>query len=150
MDILNRTDSDNPDFRKLVTLLDAYLAEMDGDEHAFYHQYNHVDMLKQVVVAYADGKPAGCGAIKPYSESEMEVKRMYVLPQFRGHGVAKSILGELETWARELGFSACILETGKRQTEAVGLYPKCGYVTIPNYGQYIGMGNSVCMKKQLV
>jgi putative acetyltransferase len=147
---LQRTDSDNPDFRKLVALLDAYLALMDGDEHAFYHQYNHVDMLRQVIVAYIDGKPAGCGAIKPYSDSEMEIKRMYVLPEFRGKGIAKNILAALENWATELGFSACILETGKRQTEAVSLYPKCGYEIIPNYGQYIAMDNSVCMKKQLV
>jgi len=146
---LARTDSDNPDFHQLVALLDAYLALMDGDEHAFYHQYNKVDLLKQVVVAYVDGKPAGCGAIKPFSDSEMEVKRMYVLPEFRGQGIAKGILSELENWATELGFSACVLETGKRQTEAVGLYPKCGYEITPNYGQYIGMENSVCMKKQL-
>lgn len=145
-----RTNSDNPDFRQLVTLLDAYLAEMDGDEHAFYHQYNHIDTLKQVVVAYADGKPAGCGAIKPFSDAEMEVKRMYVLPEFRGQGIAKGILTELENWAAALGYSSCVLETGKRQVEAVGLYPKCGYEVTPNYGQYIGMDNSVCMKKALV
>lgn len=147
---LLRTDSDHPDFRQLVKLLDAYLALMDGDEHAFYHQYNHIDKLKQVVVAFADGKPAGCGAIKPFSDTEMEVKRMYVLPEFRGQGIAKSILGELETWAKQLGFQACVLETGKRQTEAVSLYPRCGYQITPNYGQYIGMDNSVCMKKSLV
>lgn len=146
---LRRTNSNNPDFRELVDLLDQYLAVMDGDEHAFYHQFNKVDMLKQVVVAYADGKPAGCGAIKPLSDSEMEVKRMYVLPEFRGKGIAKSILSELENWAAELGYQACVLETGIRQTEAVSLYPKCGYKIIPNYGQYIGVENSVCMKKDL-
>ncbi len=144
-----RTHSDNPDFRNLVQLLDAYLAEMDGDEHAFYHQYNKVDALQQVIVAYVDGKPAGCGAIKPFSDSETEVKRMYVSPEFRGKGIAKSILSELEKWATELGYKACVLETGKRQIEAVSLYPKCGYQVIPNYGQYTGMENSVCMKKEL-
>lgn len=149
MTALTRTHSDNPDFRQFVFLLDAYLAEMDGDEHAFYDQYNKIDMLKQVIVAYVDGKPAGCGAIKPFSDSEMEVKRMYVLPEFRGHGIAKSILSELETWAKELGFSECILETGVKQVEAVHLYPKCGYEIIENYGQYAGAANSICMKKQL-
>lgn len=146
---LCRTNSDNPDFRELVALLDQYLAVMDGDEHAFYHQYNKVDMLKQVVVAYTDGKPSGCGAIKPFSETEMEVKRMYVSPEFRGKGIAKGILSELEKWAAELGYKTCILETGKRQTEAVNLYPNCGYQIIPNYGQYAGVENSVCMKKDL-
>lgn len=146
---LSRTDSSNADFRQLVALLDAYLAQMDGDEHAFYDQYNKVDALKNVVVAYFDGKPAGCGAIKSFSDSETEVKRMYVLPEFRGKGIAKSVLSELEKWAAELGYKACVLETGKRQTEAVNLYPKCGYQIIPNYGQYAQMENSVCMKKEL-
>ncbi|MFT3795935.1 GNAT family N-acetyltransferase [Flavobacterium sp.] len=146
---LRRTDSDNLDFRELVTLLDQYLAVMDGEEHAFYHQYNKVDLLRQVVVAYTDGKPSGCGAIKPVSETEMEVKRMYVRPELRGKGIAKGVLSELEKWAAELGYKTCILETGKRQTEAVNLYPACGYEIIPNYGQYAGVENSVCMKKDL-
>ncbi len=146
---LVRTQSKNPDFSRLVQLLDAYLAEKDGDEHAFYDQFNHIDQLPHVVVAYWDGIPVGCGAIKPFSGHEMEVKRMFVSPDHRQKGIARTILNELENWARELGFSACVLETGKRQTEAVGLYPACGYKITANYGQYIGMDNSVCMRKEL-
>jgi len=146
---LARTDSNNPEFRQLVALLDTYLAEKDGDEHAFYHQYNHIDKLNHVIVAYADGKPAGCGAIKPFSDSEMEIKRMYVLPEFRGQSIAKNILAALESWSAELGYKACVLETGRRQSEAVSLYPACGYQVTPNYGQYIGMDNSICMRKEL-
>lgn len=41
-----RTTSENPDFQKLVKQLDSYLAMMDGEEHAFYHQYNKIDLLK--------------------------------------------------------------------------------------------------------
>jgi GNAT superfamily N-acetyltransferase len=74
---------------------------------------------------------------------------MFVLPERRGRGVAKSILSELEAWANELNFSECILETGFKQPEAIGLYRKSGYETIPNYGQYSGVENSVCMKKSL-
>lgn len=147
---LVRSTSQNPDFQMLVKALDAYLAVMDGDEHAFYDQYNKIDTLQHVVVVYADGKPAGCGAIKAFSDTQTEVKRMYVAPEFRGRGIAKALLSELETWARELGFTQCILETGKRQTEAVGLYPACGYVVTENYGQYVGVENSVCMQKDLV
>ena len=144
-----RTDSDHEGFRQLVAQLDAYLAEMDGDEHAFYHQYNHIDKLKQVIVAYDGDTAVGCGAVKPFSDTEMEVKRMYVAPGHRGMGIAKNILSELEKWSAELGYKACVLETGKRQIEAVSLYPACGYRVTPNYGQYIGMDNSVCMRKEL-
>lgn len=146
---LIRTNSDNPDFRELVVLLDQYLAVMDGDEHAFYDQYNKVAAIKEVVVAYDNGTPAGCGAIKKYSDEAAEIKRMYVLPEFRGKGIARQILDELEKWASELGFSECILETGKRQTEAVHLYQNYGYSITGNYGQYQNVANSICMKKEL-
>jgi GNAT superfamily N-acetyltransferase len=146
---LVRTTSDNSDFRELVTLLDRDLQIRDGDEHSFYAQFNKVDKIRHVVVAYAGGEAVGCGAIKEYSEGAAEIKRMFVRAERRGRGIAKSILSELEMWANELGFSECILETGLKQPEAIGLYQKSGYETIPNYGQYIGVENSVCMKKSI-
>ncbi|WP_312207875.1 hypothetical protein [Epilithonimonas hominis] len=59
-----RTTSENPDFQKLVKQLDSYLAVMDGDEHAFYHQYNKIDMLKNCVVIFDNDEAVACGAIK--------------------------------------------------------------------------------------
>jgi GNAT superfamily N-acetyltransferase len=144
-----RTDSANTDFVSLVKSLDEYLTEMDGAEHSFYDQFNKVDNLKYVVVLYEDDFPVGCGAIKKYSANTMEIKRMFTLPEKRGKGIASKILAELEEWSLELNFDKCILETGKRQTEAIGLYPKRGYKTIPNYGQYIGVENSLCFEKTL-
>jgi putative acetyltransferase len=144
-----RTSSDNNDFISLVKLLDADLAIRDGREHSFYAQYNKIDKLKYVVVAYEDENPAGCGAIKEYAPGIMEVKRMFVLPELRGKGIATKVLSELEAWAGELSYKKCILETGKRQPEAIRLYQKNGYTSIPNYGQYTGMDNSVCFEKLL-
>jgi len=74
---------------------------------------------------------------------------MYVSPENRGTGIAQKVLYELEVWAKELGYKKCILETGKRQVEAVHFYKKCGYKIIPNYGQYAAMGNSICFEKGL-
>lgn len=145
-----RTDSNNQDFRGLVKQLDAYLAIQDGEEHSFYDQYNKVDALKYVVVAYDENIPVGCGAFKEFSPSSVEVKRMYTLPELRGKGIASLILKELENWATELGYASTILETGKRQPEAIELYTRRGYISVPNYGQYIGMDNSVCFEKKLV
>lgn len=147
---LLRTNSDNPDFIKLVKLLDAYLAEKDGSDHLFYAQYNKIDKIKYTVVAYENDIPLSCGAIKKYDSNTMEVKRMFTLPKSRGKGLAVKVLIELENWASELGYDKCILETGKRQPEAVRLYQKNGYKQIPNYGQYINMDNSVCFEKQLI
>jgi GNAT superfamily N-acetyltransferase len=146
---LLRTDSANTDFQQLVALLDADLRVRDGEDHAFYAQYNKSDAIKHVVVAYADEQPVGCGAIKYYEDGTMEVKRMYTSEGSRGKGIASVILTELETWAAQLGYSKCILETGLQQPEAIALYKKCNYSIIPNYGQYAGVENSVCFEKQL-
>lgn len=146
---LLRTDSENPDFISLVRLLDADLARRDGTDHSFYSQFNKIAAIRHVIVAYRDNKPAGCGAIKEYAPDAMEVKRMYVLPELRNHGIASQVLSALEIWAHELGYPTCVLETGKRQPEAIALYQKNGYVIIPNYGQYAGIDNSVCFRKKL-
>jgi len=144
-----RADSDNQDFIELVKYLDAYLAEKDGDEHSFYSQFNKIDKMRHVVVAYENDKPVGCGAIKEYSSNTMEIKRMYTLPENRGKGIASKVLTELEIWTAELSYEKCVLETGKRQPEAIELYKKNGYKLIPNYGQYAGIENSLCFEKEI-
>ena len=144
-----RTTSDNEDFRRLVTELDRELAVRDGNEHAFYSQYNKLDTIKHAVVAYINGEAVGCGAIRPFDHTSIEIKRMFVPFEHRGRGIAKEVLRELESWAAELSFKRCILETGLKQPEAIALYTKAAYTSIPNYGQYQGMHNSVCFEKHL-
>lgn len=146
---LIKTSSDSADFRTLVALLDADLQVKDGAEHAFFAQFNKLDKIHHVIVAYKDDVPVGCGAVKHYTADTAEIKRMFVHEQYRGQGIAKQILGELEVWSGKLGYSACILETGIKQIEAVGLYQACGYKVIPNYGQYTNVGSSICMLKEL-
>ena len=146
---LIRTNSKNPDFIRLNAVLDIELAIRDGKDHAFYAQYNTIDEIKYMVLAYKNEEPVGCGAIKFYETGTMEVKRMFVPDAQRGKGIATKVLAELEKWAAELGFEKCILETGVKQPEAIQLYKKCGYQVIPNYGQYVAVGNSVCFEKSL-
>ncbi len=144
-----RSDSTNTDFLALVKLLDQDLSDRNGDQQKFYNQFNKVDLIKNVIVAYVNDTPVGCGAIKKYDDNCVEVKRMFVKAEYRGKGIAGRILKELEMWAAELNFSKCILETGKVQPEAIHLYQKLGYTITDNYGQYIGVDNSVCMNKEL-
>ncbi|WP_276167124.1 GNAT family N-acetyltransferase [Zobellia alginiliquefaciens] len=146
---IERTTYQNKHFPVLVAQLDDYLSETDGDEHDFYHQYNGIESLNHVVIAYSNEVAVGCGAIKEFDSDTVEVKRMYVSPETRGQGIASLLLKELEKWTSELNFKNCILETGKRQPEAIALYTKNKYKVIPNYGQYKGMENSVCFKKEL-
>ena len=147
---IKRTDSDDDDFRELVKALDKDLSIRDGKDHTFYAQFNKIDKIKHAVVAYNGDEPVGCGAVKEYSTDTMEVKRMYVPPQKRGQGIASIILNELEKWSKELNYKNCILETGKKQPEAIELYKKNRYTIIPNYGQYENVENSVCFKKELI
>jgi putative acetyltransferase len=146
---LVRTDSDNADFRELVALLDKDLQIRDGAEHSFYAQFNKIDKIREVVVAYENETAVGCGALKEYEPNVAEIKRMFVREGKRGRGIAGQILSELETWAKELNFTECILETGLKQPEAIRLYKKSGYEIIPNYGQYVNVANSVCMRKSI-
>jgi putative acetyltransferase len=146
---LVRTNSGNTDFIALVKFLDADLAIRDGEDHSFYSQFNSINKIRHAVLAYDNEIPLGCGALKEYDAHTMEIKRMYVSPSNRGKGIATGILSELEKWASELSYGKCILETGKKQPEAIGLYKKNGYKLIPNYGQYAGVENSLCFEKKL-
>ena len=146
---LIRTTSDHPDFGQLVAELDAYLRILDGDDHEFYAQFNKTSLLKNALIVYENEFPVGIGAYKEYDSKTAEIKRMYTRPDYRGQGIAKAIITELELWAKEEGYTKAILETGHLQKDAIGLYQKLGYEITENFGQYIGVENSVCMKKIL-
>ncbi|WP_431244526.1 GNAT family N-acetyltransferase [Flavobacterium sp. P21] len=146
---LKRTNSDDIDFINLVALLDQDLAIRDGDDHAFYNQFNKTDKIKHVIVYYENDIAVGCGAFREKESDKTEIKRMYVHPDFRNKGIASKVLAELEIWAKEVGYTYTILETGKNQPEAINLYQKLNYTIIPNYPPYEEMDNSVCMKKTL-
>lgn len=144
-----KTTAAHPGFIQLVALLDNELAARDGAEHSFYAAFNTSATIQHAVIVMDDLLPLACGAFKPYDSITVEIKRMYVMEKERKRGLAAMVLKELETWAASLQYTHCILETGLRQPEAIALYKKCGYTIIPNYGQYQGIENSVCMKKSL-
>lgn len=147
---LVQTNQGSKDFQQLVALLDAELAIRDGDDHAYYHQFNGIESLDHVIIAYDKGQPVGCGAFKARNNQKVEIKRMFVLTAARQKGYASAILTPLETWAAKEGYSEAILDTGKAQIEALSFYPKQGYTVIPNFAPYVGVENSVCFSKSLV
>lgn len=144
---LIRTNSENKDFLELIKSLDAALKISDGENHSFYNQFNKLDEIRNVVVAYENEKAIGCGAFKKTTKNTVEIKRMYVSPEGRRRGIASKVLRELENWAAELNFTKCILETGKQQPEAIDLYKKQGYSTTTNFGFYENVESSVCFEK---
>ena len=147
---IRRTNSNDKDFHYLVDKLNKYLLQQYGALQEFYSQFNKIDDIPNVVIVYVDNIPAGCGCFKRFDEDSVELKRMFVADKYRGKGVGKAVLNELELWAAELGNKEMLLEMGNRQPEAAILYKKQGYRITPNYGQYIGMEEtSICMRKEL-
>ena len=146
---LKRATSEDKDFTGLVKLLDMELADRYGKLQSAYDEFNKINFTDKVVIAYYDNQPAGCGCFKKYDSMSVEIKRMFVKPEFRGKGISKLILVELENWAREKDYIYSILETGSNQPEAVGLYKKSGYIVTENYGPYVNMNESICFKKYL-
>jgi GNAT superfamily N-acetyltransferase len=95
------------------------------------------------------GRAIGCGAVRLIDPTTVEVKRMYVEPEMRGHGVAKEILTRLEAAGRSLGARRAVLETGVYQDEAIGLYRRAGYAEVDCWGEYTTSPTSVCYEKTL-
>lgn len=144
-----KTTSQNPDFLLLVTALDKSLWESYPELKTNYWGNNIIELNPNVVIIYLENKPVACGCFKKYDKNTIEIKRMFVSPEARGFGLAKRILQELELWASELGYSFSVLETLHKQQEAIGLYQKVGYAIVDNYEPYVGLENSICMKKKI-
>ena len=144
---VKRTTSDDIDFQKLIKELDKDLAKKNGDKNDFFVQYNQIDVINHVVLAYEDEMAVGCGAYKQFDEETVEIKRMFVPIQHRRKGISRKILNELELWATNENYKFAVLETGEQMSEAIGLYQSNGYEVIPNYPPYENENTSICFKK---
>ena len=143
---------DSADARRLIDALDAHLASRYTPEQRFGPNLKPAQIapgLGTFVVARADGRAVGCGAVRLLDPTTVEVKRMYVEPEMRGRGVAKEILAYLEAAGRELRAERAVLETGIYQDEAIGLYRRAGYTEVACWGEYTTSPTSVCYEKRI-
>jgi GNAT superfamily N-acetyltransferase len=150
MKIVYTTGSDK-NFVELCQMLDENLNEIVGGEQQRkeYVQYNLLNDIHDVVLAYQDDIPVGCASFKQYDGQTAEVKRVFVRKEHRGIGISKQLMREIEDIAKRKGFTTLILETGAPLVEAQSLYKKLGFQVIDNYGQYKDMKGSVCMQKEI-
>ena len=146
---ISKTTSENFDFITLIAALDKSLWERYPELKTNYWGNNILELNPNVVVIYLDDNPVACGCFKKYDKNTIEIKRMFVLPEARGMGLAQNILRELELWAHDLGYLFSVLETLYKQKEAIALYQKTGYTIVDNYEPYVGLDNSICMEKQI-
>lgn len=138
---------ENKDFIALCNELDEYLNIAIGGEskREKYKKYNNLDTMDYVVVAYDEGFPAGCAALRRYSDSEVEVKRVFVKKGYRGCNVGGKLLEQLIGHAKSKCYSRMILETGAFLEASVRLYARYGFERIDNFGEYKDMQESLCM-----
>jgi len=145
-----RTTSDNPDFQNLTSELDDELCRIYNTNKEDYEDYNRITGLPTVILAYENDAAIACGCFKQFDAHRIELKRMFVRPEFRGRGIASIMVDRLERWGKELGYGTMILETGKGQPDAIALYRKLGYTDIPHFGEFPEESRSVCLGKDLI
>lgn len=145
------TDGSNNDFIELCHLLDSFLNDLVGGEEnrVEYIPYNRLDDIHDVIIIYDNNAPIACAAFKKYDNECAEVKRVFIKEKYRGKGISKKLMKQLEVSAKEKGYNYFILECGEPLISAMALYRKIGYKVIPNYGQYKNMPDSICMKKEI-
>nr|WP_297283228.1 GNAT family N-acetyltransferase [uncultured Agathobaculum sp.] len=142
-------DAENADFLALVQQLDEYYFQVVGEVHRRYAKYNDPHLLDARMVAYVDGKAAGCGAWKKIDAETAEIKRIFVSLAFRRKGVASALIRALEQDAAAHGYARAILETARTTDDSAALYHKLGFREIPYYGSPAGAENCRCFEKTL-
>jgi len=146
---LVKTNNTNKDFLDLTTSLDNDLNQRYGIQPSDYDKHNQIESIETVLIGYVHNIAVACGCFKNLDNETIEMKRIYVSQDARGKGFSFLLLKQLESWAKSLGYSKAVLEMGKGQPEALGLYRKCAYKVIDNYGPYKNLDNSICMEKIL-
>lgn len=145
-----RTSSDNPLFLDLYSQLEVELEFMYPSVQDEYKQFNVYREPINVILLFHNEKVVGCGAFKRLRKTNWaELKRIYILQQYRGRGYSEILIQALEKWASELHFDSCVLETGIRMQAAMCAYKKMAYRIVPNFQPYLDKPHSICMRKKL-
>ena len=141
---------DTEDAIALITELEAVLDPLYPSESR--HGYSVDKLLRQGVAFFVirnDGVLVGCGGVQLFGSEYAEIKRMYIRPQFRGMGFARMMLDHLAEHSRSRGVTLLRLETGIHQHEAINLYERAGFKSIPPFGEYKPDPNSRFYEKQI-
>ncbi|QHQ63480.1 GNAT family N-acetyltransferase [Anaerocolumna sedimenticola] len=147
--IIKFTDGSDPDFAILSDEVEQEFYELYGEEQKKYTAYNGLAGIHDVILLYTKDVPFACAGFKVFEGNTVELKRVYVNKEYRGHGYSTYIVKQLLDRAKEKGYKRMILETGYKQKTAIALYKKLGFQIMENYGQYSGDSNSICMSIKL-
>ena len=145
------TDGDNKDFLRFYEETEAFYSSIVGGRknREGFVAYNISQSISDVLIAYEDGAAIACAGLKGYSDTDVEIKRVWVEPEYRGRKISLELMARLEEKAKSLGYKRLILQTRPQMTEAVGLYTKLGYSLIDNYPPYDKLEGAVCYAKEI-
>ena len=145
------TDGRNEDFRKFYLKTEEFYSSIVGGlkNRTAFVPYNISESITDVLIAYVSGAAVGCAGLKAYSDSDVEIKRVWVDPEYRGNHISSEMMDALEKKASELGFRRAILQTRPQMEAAVHLYTKRGYVLTDNYPPYDKLDGAICFAKEL-
>ena len=146
------TDGNNPDFYKFYVETEKYYSQLVGGacNRAGFIPHNLSESISTVLLTYCDGKPVGCAGLKPYSETDIEIKRVWVNSEYRGNHIASAMLDLLEEKAKSMNYKRTILQTRPIMADAVNLYQNRSYKLISNYPPYDILDGAICMAKDLI
>jgi GNAT superfamily N-acetyltransferase len=116
-----------------IELIERYFDQRAFDEELAELPGKYARPRGRLLLAYLDGKPAGCVALRDLGDGICEMKRMFVPETFRGRGVGRALAERIIAEAREAGYRAMRLDTSRRQSEAMQLYERAGFRRIPPY-----------------
>ena len=145
------TNGTDTAFQKFYLITEEYYSNLVGgvENRKSFIPYNISASVKDVLIAYMDDVPVACSGLRKYSESDIEIKRVWVEPEYRGHHIATEMMIRIEDKAKRQGFRRAILQTREQMNSAVELYEKLGYDRINNYPPYDKLDGAICFAKEL-
>lgn len=145
------TDGNNEEFHQFYLETEDYYSSIVGGKknREGFIPYNLSESISDVLLAYMDGVAVGCAGLKKYNDSDVEIKRVWVEPDYRGRHIATELMDRIEDKAREMGFKRAVLQTRPIMEDAVGLYEKRGYELTGNYPPYDKLEGAICMALNL-
>jgi ribosomal protein S18 acetylase RimI-like enzyme len=145
------TDGNDIDFQKFYMKTEEYYSNIVGgiENRKEFIPYNISECITEVLIVYIDDEAVGCAGLKRYSEIDVEIKRVWVEPEQRGHHIALDMMAQIEERASYDGYKRTILQTREIMEDAVELYKKLGYTKIDNYPPYDKLDGAICFAKEL-
>ena len=145
------TNGNDEIFKRFYLITEEYYSSVVGgvENRKSFIPYNLSLNIEIVLLVFCNNIPVACSGLKKYSNHDVEIKRVWVEPEYRGNHIATKMMNILENKAKQSGFSRIILQTREIMSNAVKLYTGLGYNQIENYPPYDKLEGAICFAKKI-